>query len=275
MKLSILSGAFSRFPLDKQLELVSNIGFDGIELCGIRPQSYPFDMGEAQIEKILTLKEKYHLEIPMFGPELLKYPYNVSSSDEKERRDTVKYLQQSIDVAKGIGTKRVQVTCGHAGYDADLQQSFCNIVSLLKEVCDYAQEKGVDLVLEPLTIMESNTIVMLDSAVDLIKEVNSPNLKAMLDSAMVMTNWEPVDTYFEKLGPLLDYIHWGDSLGTAENHLHIGAGCMDPEGFFRAVHRRGYDGWVSIEMFSQYIREPEMHAARELRLLREIFAKLK
>lgn len=274
MKLSILSGAFCRFPLEKQFELISNIGFDGIELSGLRPQTYAYDMDERMIEKVLSLKEKYHLEIPMYGPELLMYQYNVSSPDEKERRDTIDYLKRSIDVAKGIGTKRVQVTCGHAGYGTDKEQSFRNIVNVLKEVCAHAEEQGIDLVLEPLTVMESNTIVMLDSAVDLLREVNSPNLKSMIDSAMVMTNWEPLDAYFEKLGSSLDYIHWGDSLGIAENHLHIGSGCMDPEAFFQMAYRRGYDGWVSVEMFGKYIREPEMHASRELRLLRDIFSKI-
>lgn len=274
MKLSILSGAFNRFPLEKQFEMVSSIGFDGIELSGLRPYHYAFDMDQSRIDRVLALKEKYRLEIPMYSPELLRYPFNISSPFERERRDTVAYLKRSIEVAKGIGTGRVQVTCGHAGYDTDREENFRHTVEVLREVCAHAEAYGIDLILEPLTVMESNTIVMLDSAVELIREVNSPRLKGMLDSAMVMTNWEPLDAYFEKFGPLLDYIHWGDSAGTAENHLHIGAGRMDPLAFFTMARRRGYDGWVSVEMFSDYIREPEMHASRELRLLREILEKI-
>lgn len=274
MKLSILSGSFSRFSIDKQFEMVKNIGFDGIELSGTRPHAYAFDMDQRRIDYILELKGKYQLEIPMYGPELLQYQYNISSPYEAERKDTIEYLLASIDAAKAVGTKRMQITCGHAGYEVSREQSIRNIVTVLKTVMPYAEEQDINVILEPLTIMESNTIVMLDSAVSLIREVGSPNLKGMLDAAMVMTNWEPVDVYFQKFGSLLDYIHWGDSMGTAENHLHIGGGCIDAEGFFRAVRRRGYDGWVSVEMFSNYIREPEMHAAREVRLLREIFSKL-
>lgn len=274
MKLSILSGSFGRFSIDKQFEMVKNIGFDGIDICGTRPHAYPYDMDQRRIDHILELKEKYKLETPMFNPELLQYPYNISSVYENERRDTIDYLLRSIEVANALGIGQMQITCGHPGYDVPRALALENTVKTLREVMPYAEDKKVDVVLEPLTVMESNTIVMLDSAVELIKEVNSPRLVGMIDSAMVMTNWEPVDVYFEKFGSLLRYIHWGDSNGTAENHLHIGAGRMDPLGFFQAVKRRGYDGWVSIEMFSQYIREPEMHAAREHRLLREIFSQL-
>ena len=92
---------------------------------------------------------------------------------------------------------------------------------------------------------------------------------------MVMTNWEPLDDYFGKLGDRLAYIHWGDSMGTAENHMIIGDGMIDAKGFFDIVRRHGYDGWVSLELFGKYIREPEMHAARELRLLKEILSNTK
>ena len=100
MKLSILSGSFNRFSIDKQFEMVKNIGFDGIELSGTRPHAYAFDMDQRRIDHILELKEKYQLEIPMYGPELLQYQYNISTPYEAERTDTIKYLLASIDAAK-------------------------------------------------------------------------------------------------------------------------------------------------------------------------------
>ncbi len=273
MKLSILSSEFDRFPLEKQFEMVASLGFDGIELSGIRPYAYAPDMDQSRIERILTLKERYHLEIPLYSPELLRYPYNISSPNERERRDTIAYLKRAVEVAKAVGARGTQITCGHAGYDTDRHENFRHMVEVLKEVSAHAEETGIDLFLKPLTIMESNTIVMIDSAVELIQAVNSHRLKAMLDSTIVMTNWESLDGYFEKLGNLLSYIHWGTSTGTAEEHLKNSANHMDDAfSFFAKIRQRGYDGWVGIKMSSDYIRESEMHASREHRQLREIFA---
>ena len=90
---------------------------------------------------------------------------------------------------------------------------------------------------------------------------------------MVMTNWEPLDSYFEKLGDRLRYVHWGDSHGENERHLEIGMGRIDPESFFGIVHRHGYDGWVSLELFGEYIREPEMHSLHEAKQLKALLSR--
>jgi protein FrlC len=275
MKISVLSGLFSRFPLEKTFKMVSDIGFDGIELHGLRPHAYPYDMDEKRCDDVLRLKEQYSLEISMYTPELLMYPYNLTSPYKKEKDETVDYVKKSIEVARSVGAKRVQVTCGHAGYFTDRRSNMANLTDSLKQVAEHAEKFDVDLVVEALTIMESNTAVMLDDLVEILDRVGSPNVKSMLDSAMVMTNWEPVDDYFGKLGERLVYVHWGDSMGTAENHLPIGNGMIDARSFFDILRRHGYDGWVSLELFGKYIREPEMHAARELRLLRESLSNTK
>ena len=270
MKISVLSGLFQRFSLEKTFKMISDIGFDGIELHGMRPHAYPYDMDAERCDEVLRLKEQHNLEISMYTPELLMYPYNLSSPDKKERDESVEYVKKSIEVGNRIGTKRVQVTCGHAGYFTDRRSNLANVTDSLQRVAGHLDKYNINLIVEALTIMESNSVVMLDDLVEIIDKVGSPNIKSMADSAMVMTNWEPLDDYFEKLGDRLDYIHWGDSMGTAENHLSIGAGMVDVEAFFDIVHRHGYDGWVSLELFGKYIREPEMHAARELRILKAL-----
>lgn len=270
MKYSVLSGLFSRFSLDKTFKMISDIGFDGIELHGMRPHAYPYDMDEEKCEEVIRLKNQYNLEISMYTPELLVYPYNLSSTDKKERNESVEYAKKSVEIAARIGSERVQVTCGHAGYFADRKVVRSNVIDSLQRITEHAEKYSVDLIVEALTIMESNSVVMLDDLIDIFNHVDSKNIKSMVDSVMVMTNWEPLDDYFGKLGEKLSYLHWGDSSGIVENHQIIGQGIIDPKAFFDIVRRNGYDGWVSLELFGKYIREPEMHAARELRLLKEI-----
>lgn len=274
MKFSVLSGLFSRFSLEKTFKLISDIGYDGIELHGMRPHAYPYDMDDKRCEEVLALKDRYNLEISMYTPELLVYPYNLSSLDKKERDESVAYVKQSIEVAKKIETKRVQVTCGHVGYFSDHKTSLATVTDSLMRIVEQLEKHNIDLIVELLTIMESNTVVMLDDLLEIMDKLGSKHIKSMVDSVMVMTNWEPLDDYFEKLGDKLDYLHWGDSLGTAENHMIIGTGIIDTQSFFEIVCRHGYDGWVSQELFGKYIREPELHAARELRLLKEAISKI-
>lgn len=274
MKLSISSCAFNRFPLEKQFEMAAGIGFDGIELSGLRPYTYAFDLDQARIDRILELKSKYRLEIPMYAPELLQYPFNPASPLAAERRDALRYLKRSVDVAKGLGTARVLVVCGHAGCDTDRNVNFRNTAGVLREVCSYAGESGVDLLLKPLPRAESNTAACLDAVIELMGEVDSPHLKGTLDSAAMMANREPMDACFEKFGLLLDYIHWGGGGAAASNPLFGAAGRLDPAALFTMAARRGYDGWVGVVAFDHYTCEPELHAACEHRLLKAALAQL-
>lgn len=70
---------------------------------GGRPQAYPYDMDEARCEEVLRMKEQYHLEVPMYTPEVLGYPFNIATTDEKERSETIDYLKRAIDVSRAIG----------------------------------------------------------------------------------------------------------------------------------------------------------------------------
>jgi protein FrlC len=270
MKIAFLSALYCRYPLERAFEIASMQGYDGVEVWGARPHAYAFDMNEARVEHVLQLKERYNLEIPMYCPEILMYPYNIPTTDPKERRDTIQYLKRSIEVAKAIGAPRVQMTSGHAGFGTDRKTNFENITSVLQILVEHAEKVGVDIIFEALTIMESNTIFLLDDLVELMNRIGSPRLKSMLDTVMPMTNWETYSEYFEKLGDKLAYIHFEDTTGVSQYHQPIGKGILDIPALLSIFRRYGYDGWLSLELFSSYIREPEMYSGQEIRKLRSL-----
>ena len=269
MKLSFLSMLYMRYPLEKAFEAAARQGYDGLEIWGGRPHAYGPDVDERRAEEIRGYAEKYGIEIPMFCAEILSYPYNIATTDKKEREDTVWYLKKSLDAASMIGAPGMLLTIGHAGYGTNRKDNFNNIVGVMRQLADHAEKLGIDIVLEPLTIQESNTIVFLDDVLELFESVGSPRLKSMLDTVMPMTNWETYTEYFEKLGDKLSYIHLEDSSGVDQFHKPIGTGILDFDEIFALIRKYGYDGWISLELISSYIREPEMASGREIRKVRK------
>ncbi len=270
MKLSFLSALYMRYPLEKAFEAAARQGYDGVEVWGGRPHAYGPDVDERRAEEIRGYAEKYNLEIPMFCAELLSYPYNIASTDAKERKETTEYLKQSLDAAARIGAPGMLITVGHAGYGTNRKDNFRNIVGVMKELAEHAQKREVDIVVEPLTVQESNTIVFLDDVLELFDAVGSDRVKSMLDTVMPMTNWETYTEYFEKLGVgrKLAYIHLEDSSGVDQYHKPIGTGILDFDEIFALIRKYGYDGWISLELISSYIREPEMASGMEIRKVR-------
>jgi fructoselysine 3-epimerase len=270
MKISFLSGLYCRYPLEKAFEIASMQGYDGVEVWGARPHAYAYDMNGARIEHVVQLKEKYKLETPMYCPEILMYPYNIPTTDPKERKDTIDYLKRSIEVAKAIGAPRIQMTSGHAGCGTDRKTNFENITNVMRILVEHAEKIGIDIVFEVLTIMESNTIFLLDDFIEMMNNIGSHRLKGMLDTVMPMTNWETYSEYFEKLGDKLAYIHFEDTNGINQFHQPIGNGILDIPELIAIFRRYGYDGWLSLELFSSFIREPEMYSGQEIRKLRSL-----
>ena len=77
MKSCILSYMFKGYPLRKAFEVSRRCGFDGIELWGGRPHAYPYDMDAGKIREIRALGREFGLDIPVYTPEVLNYPYNL------------------------------------------------------------------------------------------------------------------------------------------------------------------------------------------------------
>ena len=80
MKFSFLTYQFCRFGLEHSFKMAQEYGFEGVEVWGGRPHAYAHDMGREEIQAILGWKKQYGVEISMFTPEILAYPYSIQVS---------------------------------------------------------------------------------------------------------------------------------------------------------------------------------------------------
>ena len=113
MKFSFLTYQFARYPLEYCFYMAKEYGFNGVEVWGARPHAYAYDMDNTMIRQVIDWKKKYGIEISMFTPEILAYPYSLTSASLKERQETNEYLIKSVEVAAAIGTDKMQITAKH------------------------------------------------------------------------------------------------------------------------------------------------------------------
>lgn len=271
MKTSLLTYLFRRYPLEKAFQVCSTLGYDGIEIWGARPHAYPWDMDEAKIEDILRMKEQYSLEIPVYTAELLSYPYNICTQDEKERRETIAYLKKALEAGKAIGAEFVQAAFDHSGFGVTRKQNHENVVNVLKELCDHAVKVGIDLMVEPVTIWESNVGASVYDVLDIVEDVGCPDLKVMLDTATPFAHFEPFGEFLDLFGDRVVHVHFQDNDGISYAHLPLGDGCLPLEDVVAILQSRGYDRYLSVELIWPELRDPEIYARHSIRRLREIF----
>jgi D-psicose/D-tagatose/L-ribulose 3-epimerase len=175
-----------------------------------------------------------------------------SAQDQKTAMD---YLKTLIDQAVALGCNRVigpvYSVVGRTGpfEQADYKAQWQLVVKNLKELCKYAESKGVLICMEPLNRFETNFINTVDQGLKMIKDVKSPAFKLHLDTFHMNIEEKCQGEAIKKAGKLIGHIHaCGSDRGTPGND-HI---CWDS--IAKALKAVKYDGPVVIESFTQDVK---------------------
>lgn len=270
MKYAVISLDFRRLGLETCFRSAAENGFNGVEIWAGRPHAFPCDLDDAAVARIRGYKREYHLETPVFTPNVLGGNYRLSSLDNTERREAVALFQRHIDAAALLECASVLAVADHPGYEADAQQVWDAFSDAMHTLCEYGKARGVRLIIEPLTPMESPVITGADDCVRLLKAVNSDNLYAMMDLAAVAVAQEPVGSYFQKLQDRLIHIHICNTDGSTDAHTRLENGVLPIEDVFTLLRQYRYDGWVCAELYSEQYRDPALMTANTARMLRRL-----
>jgi D-psicose/D-tagatose/L-ribulose 3-epimerase len=132
---------------------------------------------------------------------------------------------------------------------AEYKQQWKTVVKHLKDLSEYAQERGKQICLEPLNRFETDFINTCDQALQMVKDVGSPALKIQLDTFHMNIEEKNQAEAIRKAGKLLAHLHaCGCDRGTPGND-HI-----DWSGIAQALKEIGYQGDIVIEGFATNVK---------------------
>ena len=270
MKLGLFTCGYQRYPLERAFADAKRFGYDYIELWGGYPHAYVEDLKLKTTAHIRELIDKYDMPVECFTPEHNGYPFNYMMGDELQWERSMQYLEDAIDITAEIGAKKMLFSAGHAGYEASDADMMKRLMKSLRRLAAYAGEKGVTLVLEPLTIYESNVICSLRDLERALNVVQSPNLVGMTDLAVPFTTGEPATEYVRRLGDRFQYLHIIDNDGISDSHILPGDGCLPLGPVLKEMRAAGYDGQATIELVTGYLKEPSVYAGMAIKRVREL-----
>lgn len=227
------------------VETVSKIAedpfFDGIELGWIKDPEV-----RAATKAVL---DQSHIKVGYAAqPSLLLRQLNLNSLDETERIKAVDQLKTNVDEAAEMGAKRVCFLSGKDPGDADRPTALELLIKSIKEVCAYAQDKGLALTCETFDreIDKKCLIGPSDYAVEFAKIVREdyPDFGLLYD-----LSHQPL--LFEQAEPALTLLK--DVLV----HAHVGNGVVDPDtpGYGDLHPRFGWPGGSNdVDELVEFIR---------------------
>ncbi len=208
---------------------------------------------------------------------LLLQQLNLNSLEEGERKKAVSQLKANVDEAAELGARRVGFLSGKDPGDADRPAALEALIKSVKEVCAYAQSKGLALTCETFdrAVDKKCLIGPSDYAAEFARAVRQdyPDFGLMYDLSHQPLLFEQAEPALTLLKEVLAHIHVGncvvdpDTPGYGDLHPRFGwpGGCNDVAElveFIQALFKIGYlaEGkaerpWVGFEVKPQHAGE--------------------
>ena len=173
-------------------------------------------------------------------------------------------------MAKEMGADYTLISAAHAGYGATYDEIWSRLIKSVRELTDHAEKIGMKIVMEALTVYESNVIKSANDLQKLFKAVDSPNLVGMCDLVPPFTQYESIMDYFDKLGDKMYHLHLIDGVKDSDDHVMPGEGQIPLRELIKELKEIGYDRTATIELVTGYINEPRFYARRAVDNVREM-----
>ena len=258
--------AFEHTPFAESCRTLRAVGYTGIEIAPFTLIEDPRDFTAAQrrdCRQTIT-DEGLHfvgLHWIMMSPKGL----HATTPDAALRARSWDHVARLIDLCADLGDDGVIVfgspkqrssTGGMSAADATR-----HYIDGFAKLAPRAIERGVTLLVEPLSPGQSDVVTSLDEAAAIVKEIDSPGVRTMFDVHNAVDETEDHCALIEKHFPLIRHVHVNEMDGRAP-----GTGDYDFRRLLETLARLNYQHWVSLEVFD-FKPSPSAVAESSLRFL--------
>lgn len=252
MKLAYSSNGFKRFDILKTIDILADIGYEGIEILQDIPHAFPQETDDEKLDAILDKLAERNLEISNMNA-FMTYGFidnwhpSFVELEESERRRRIDYTYDCIDMAVKLGAKTISTQPG--GPMEGIERDWANkvFIEAMEELADYAEKKGITILVEPEPDL---TIETSDQFIEFKKAVPSDAIALNFDIGhFFCVNEDPI-RLVDKLLPYTKHYHLEDiAESRVHEHLIPGTGAIDIPGVLKQIKSTGYEGYITIELY--------------------------
>jgi len=235
-------------PILEELEAISGLGFDYLELAMDPPQAH-YGMIRQQREELLRALDRSNMGL------VCHLPTFVSTADlaDRLREASLNEVLESLEVAAGLRPLKVvlhpSIIIGLGVFVMDQARHYA--LKSLEAIVEKADHLGLCLCIENM-FPRSHSLVDPEHFDEVFERF--PKLKLTLDTGHAQIDSKGTQKaldFIERFPDRIDHIHANDNLGKDDNHLPIGTGTIDFPEIVKALTAIGYDQTITLEVFSR------------------------
>lgn len=269
MKFAICNEIFRDWSIEDTISYVAKTGYDALEIAPFTIAKYVTEIPAARRQSIRETAQRAGLAISGIHWVLVQAEgMYVTHPDAAVRERTAQYFCDLVDFCADLGGKIIVVGSPKQRNIMDgvtKEQAWDWATEVFRKSVQRAAGCGVTICLEPLAPSETNFINTAAEAVQFVKQLSSPSFKIILDVKAMSSESKPIPEIIREAWPNFAYFHAND-----KNLKGPGFGDVDFKPIAAALKGVGYDGFVSVEVFS-FEEGPEVIATKSLAHLRSVF----
>jgi D-psicose/D-tagatose/L-ribulose 3-epimerase len=234
------------------LEKLKKIGYDGVEVP-------IFDLDHAKWK--LWSKRLDDLGLERTANTVIAPEHNPLSDDPAIRAAALEHLKAVIDCCATVGSSILcgphQVALGVFTGKGATDDEWKRSVEHLRRAAEHAAGAGVVLAEEVVNRFELYHLNTLDQGISLVDEVGHPNCRLHLDTFHAHIEEKNTADAVRRTGNRIAHVH------VSENDRGVpGTGSVAWDSTFGALRDVGYDGWLTVEAFGNFL--PNLAAATKI-----------
>jgi sugar phosphate isomerase/epimerase len=238
----------------KNLQVLSDLGYDGVELSMCRPA----EIDIAHLENEVT---KRNLEVASIHTAAMGFQEKLwlCHPDESIRAEALARLKAAIDIAAHFSVDvLVGSFRGQLGGPESRAQSMTWMRDAFRQAADHALKNGVRVLFEPQAKFSVDFGFTAQDGVAFAEELDSPGFGLILDTFYMNIEDKSFAKSIFDASEHLHYLQISDS-----NRLYPGAGHIDFGEIINALQAINFDGYLSL----QILREPSYEKSAELGIM--------
>ncbi|HSS73807.1 MAG TPA: sugar phosphate isomerase/epimerase family protein [Gaiellaceae bacterium] len=229
------------------IRTAKEIGFDTYDVF-----EDPLDLTDEERQEIKQTAEEVALPIRS----VVCVAFGIVDFNPSVRRFTLDRIKAYVDQGAFFGARNVLLVVGEYYWDCEVfpQAAIWDLAKeMVKEAGEYAQSKGLEIVLE-LEPFDQALLKDVHELARFVNDIGHPAVRANADISHLHLSDASFDDVKELSG-LIGHIHLSDCDGKVHGDLPAGMGVTPIKEYLAAIRDTGYDGTVSIEL--EYSPDPE------------------
>jgi hydroxypyruvate isomerase len=253
-KAACIETLYTELPFMERFRVAKNDGFEYVEF---------WSWVDKDLEAIQAVCEETGIKVFAFNGD-----GDYSLVDPTHKKDYLAFLEQSIEAAKKVGAPSLTIHSNALGELGVVVNHYIELSDTLKissmydmlfECARLAEANDILLNLEPLNIYVDhvgNFLTTTQEAAEMIKLINSPNLKVLYDVYHMQINEGNLSYNIKKYLDQIGHIHVADTPGRHEP----GTGEINYHYIFNLLEELNYTGCVGYELYPKNTTEEAVKA---------------